>query len=409
MGQESQFTDEGESGVHQRADEIRQLVELCRAGKLFAVQEWISQGRPVNPPPSKRKGVRSQTPLEVAIDRGFHSLVEILLKGGADIEAERWNGPMEQVLQMRRLDLVQLLVDHGYAPSQVSMEAVFETWSPELMEYFIDRGADLQTDSPLANALKNRIRTALRIVKKYRDRFPHIQRQVNEALRHHCQKGDLKWVSLMLWAGADPYDTEPLDVPDESDDRETTALELAAIYRHFDIFDLKMVRIQVDHPATQQILAFALGEEQGIPLVEKLLKLGVSLNNQENGGSSAIQSLLGQMSLFATLQRHRGANNHIDLPDTFRERQLLKGIHLLARAGARWRPIDVHQISEARRSLSKLPPEYTLEFVWIMGKYAACDSETICELLRTPKMKAHLGEKSSKLRELLGKWPSDGK
>lgn len=230
MGQESHLSGEGQSDAHRGPDEIRQLVELCRAGKLFAVQEWIREGKPVNPPPPKRKGVRSQTPLEVAIDRGFHSLVEVLLQGGADIEAQRWNGPMEQILQMRRLDLVQLLVDHGYDPVHVSMEAVFETWSPELMEYFIDRGADVQTGSPLANALKNRIRTVLRIVKKYRDRFPQIQRQVNEALRHHCREGDLKWVSLMLWAGADPYDCEPVGAPDELDGRETTALEFAAIY-----------------------------------------------------------------------------------------------------------------------------------------------------------------------------------
>lgn len=161
----------------------------------------------------------------------------------------------------------------------------------------------------------------------------------------------------------------------------------------------------MDHPATQRILALAVGEESGIPLVEKLLKLGVSPNNQENGGSSAIQSLLGRMSWLAAFRSHRGFDEHVDLADTFRERQLLKGIHLLARAGARWRPIDASQISDARRSLAKVPPEYTLEFVWIMGKYAACDKDTIRELLRTPKIKSHLAEQSTKLRELLGKWP----
>ena len=81
MVQESHLSGEGQSDAHREPDEIRPLVELCRAGKLFAVQEWIRQGKPVNPPPPKRKGVRSQTPLEVAIDRGFHSLVEVETTG----------------------------------------------------------------------------------------------------------------------------------------------------------------------------------------------------------------------------------------------------------------------------------------------------------------------------------------
>ena len=33
-------------------DEIKPLIDLCKAGKLFDVQEWITSGKPVNPPPS---------------------------------------------------------------------------------------------------------------------------------------------------------------------------------------------------------------------------------------------------------------------------------------------------------------------------------------------------------------------
>jgi hypothetical protein len=58
------------------------------------------------------------------------------------------------------------MVEHGYNPKSVSMSDVFETWDSELMEYFIERGADVETGHPLANALCNRIRTALRILKK---------------------------------------------------------------------------------------------------------------------------------------------------------------------------------------------------------------------------------------------------
>lgn len=44
--------------------EILPLVELCRAGKLFEVQECIAAGKPVNPPEFSGKGQRKRSPLE---------------------------------------------------------------------------------------------------------------------------------------------------------------------------------------------------------------------------------------------------------------------------------------------------------------------------------------------------------
>ncbi|WP_437191550.1 ankyrin repeat domain-containing protein [Planctomicrobium sp. SH527] len=393
--------------------QIRVLTELCREGKLFAVQEWIAAGKPVNPPPATRKGIQPQTPLEIAFERGFHSLVEVLLKGGADIQADKWNGPMDRVLKLRRLDLVQLLVAHGYDPKAIRMRDVFETWDPEIMEFFIDRGADVKTDYPVAEALKNRIRTVLRILKRYGEQFPHLQKQANIALRHHCREGDSKWVSLLLWAGADPYD-ESSDWPDDGEEHDegTAALVYAALHRHFQIFNLRGILLQPDHPVLQQVLKWSASCEEGLPLVSKLLKIGVSPNDQENGGCSAIQSYLQYLSWGTTFNidgEYQRQNRDID---DDRARQHMKGIFLLAKAGARWQPVDSGQITEARRSLVKMIPDYTLEFIWIMGKFQTCSKEDILNLLRTSRMKLHLNKHQPRLRELLEKWnenPQQGK
>ena len=32
-------------------ESIEPLVEMCKTGKLFDVQEWVAAGNPVNPPP----------------------------------------------------------------------------------------------------------------------------------------------------------------------------------------------------------------------------------------------------------------------------------------------------------------------------------------------------------------------
>ena len=37
-----------------------------------------------------------------------------------------------------------------------------------------------------------------------RDTVPTANRQATMALRYHAADGNLKWVSLLLWAGADP-------------------------------------------------------------------------------------------------------------------------------------------------------------------------------------------------------------
>jgi hypothetical protein len=88
-------------------------------------------------------------------------------------------------LEKRRLDIVKLLVEHGYDPTGVDARSVLATWDPEIMEYFVESGCNFERGNPLAWALCNRIRTSLPLVKKYQDRFPSIKEQANIALRHH--------------------------------------------------------------------------------------------------------------------------------------------------------------------------------------------------------------------------------
>jgi ankyrin repeat protein len=142
-------------------EEIKPLIELCKAGKLFAVQEWIAAGKPVNLPSIKEK-TRRKSPLEIAIECGFHSLVQVLLEGGAAVEEPRYN-PLLHALWKRRLDFVDLLVAHGAQIQSVRMDEVFDTWDRGIIDFFINQGADLEKDEPLAAALCSRIRPALGI------------------------------------------------------------------------------------------------------------------------------------------------------------------------------------------------------------------------------------------------------
>lgn len=50
----------------------------------------------------------------------------------------------------------------------------------------------------------------------------------------------------------------------------------------------------------------------------------------------------------------------------------------------------------------KVTADFTIEFAWIMSKYAACTKDCIQELIATPSMKAHHSQKLSRLRRF---WP----
>jgi hypothetical protein len=382
-------------------EEIKPLVDLCKVGKLFEVQEWIASGKPVNPPPEK--GRRGKTPLRVAMDSGFHSLVEVLIKGGAAMQ-EGHCSALEHALSNRRFDLVRLLVENGAVIHSVSMADVFETWQPHIIKWFIDQGADLEKHNPLAYALCNRIKTALGILKTYKDRFPSFQDQANIALRHHCKEGNLKWVSLMLWAGADPYARGPDSWHEDPDpESDQNALELAAACRHFDVFDLKQVRLDPGRPELQGLLFEACYAKKS-DFLEKLLKKGFNPGEYEKQASPLIQSLLRGMSWYFDVdswdpwKTDRTPNRDLD---TDRSRENVKMIHMLVKHGAKWLPNDRSEISDARRSLLKMKPDYTVEFIWIMSKYNASRREDIEELIRTPSMRSLISQHRSRIDEFL--------
>jgi hypothetical protein len=89
--------------------------------------------------------------------------------------------------------------------------------------------------------------------------------------------------------------------------------------------------------------------------------------------------------------------------DSSRSRETLKMIHILAKHGAKWIPMERYQINDARRSLLKMSIDYTVEFVWIMSRYNGCSRETIEQLLRTPTIRRHIAKYQPRIDELLMK------
>src|SRR6201988_4659671 len=53
--------------------EAKDLLQLCKGGKLFDIQKWIASGKSIAVPDALRT-----TPLKVAVGTGFQSRVELL-------------------------------------------------------------------------------------------------------------------------------------------------------------------------------------------------------------------------------------------------------------------------------------------------------------------------------------------
>jgi len=377
-------------------EEIDHLVKLCRAGRLYEVQDWITAGKPVNLPPAHALKRAKQSPLQVALDLGFHSLVQLLLEGGASLEDPRYP-PLAQALQKRRLDFVQLLVKHGANIHSVHMEEVFDTWSNEIVDFFIEHGADLETGNPLAYALCSRIRPALGLFMRYKDQYPSFKDQIDIALRYHCKEGNLKWVSLLLWAGADPNTKGPDSPHDDDFESFSSALELAAMRGHFVVFKIKKIRLDPKQSPAEDLLRNACYGKKP-ELLKMLLDNGFSPRELQDRGSSLIQSLIYSMSWDFNPYSYTRQEKDID---SHKSREVIKMMHMLVRNGARWEPEDVSEINGARRSLLKMKSDYVMEFIWIISEYHACTRKHVETLVKTASMRSLLSKHLNRLDEML--------
>ena len=203
--------------------EAKQLIALCRAGRLYEVEKWINEGRPLDVSAATKRR-RQRSLLEIAVETGFHSMVELLAKRSDEPVK---NAALAQAVSAHRLDLVELLVQHGADINSISLADVLLDWEPKMIRFFLDRGADPIRGRPFAVAFGARIRTALRPFLECKESYPQLAPQLQEqldcALRHFCAEGDLKWVSLLIWAGGDPRSRGPSLEKDYTEDSECYA------------------------------------------------------------------------------------------------------------------------------------------------------------------------------------------
>lgn len=173
------------------ADPI-ELLSLCRTGRPYDVTKWIAAGKALEVPTTKNR--KTKTLLQIAVETGFHSMVELIAKHETSQSSK--NAALADSVSQRRLDFVELIVENGAEITSIPVADVLLTWEPRLMRFFLDRGADPIKDFPFARAFGAKVQTAIRAFVEYKqahpDLAPVLLEQANMALRYFCSKSEMK-------------------------------------------------------------------------------------------------------------------------------------------------------------------------------------------------------------------------
>ena len=120
----------------------QRFCRLLREGRLFEAEAWLKAGKPAQ---YDHRNVRC-TPIGIAIDTGFHSMLELLLRNGFAPTPKH----LSMAVSRGKPGLMKLLLDHGADVRWMNFGQVVYWPHPEVLKMFIERGADTQTGYPIA-------------------------------------------------------------------------------------------------------------------------------------------------------------------------------------------------------------------------------------------------------------------
>jgi hypothetical protein len=374
-----------------RDEDAEQLLRLCREGRLFELQAWVAAGQSLSVPTHYR-----QTPMRVALDTGFHSLIEFLLQHEQNQSAK--DDVLRQACWSGQRSVMQLALNHGASVCGVSFQNVIETWDRGVAQLFLEHGADAVTNAPFARAFKSRVKAALGIFldcKRARpDLADALQMQADMALRQSCQDEDLKWVSLLMWLGANPrakgLATDDIDTPGALEDPEyqQSALQIACHSKEPKI--LKRLKPDPAIDDLRELMAAAAALITTPETIAYLVSLGADVNDKSDGGSTVLETCLRNFGWRESVWEASYPYRHSIVPAS-RLGKSLDALRFLLDKGARWTPDD-RAIGDTRRALYRVDAEGAASVVELLRTHNACDDNTITSLIRTEKMRNLLAE-----------------
>lgn len=189
------------------AEDIEELVRYCRSGRIYAIERWIAEGRPIQADAKGR--YQSETPLRIAMATRQLDLALLLLCNGYRTELEPEH-PIAAALRLRSPELLEMLLHWGCDPKSLDPEVALQTHNIALIERFREAGLDVTANDALARQLASPTSKPIcGWAKRHRDE-PKVARALALALVQVIWNRKERAAHLLVWAGADPHRKVPL-------------------------------------------------------------------------------------------------------------------------------------------------------------------------------------------------------
>lgn len=362
----------------QSDDENAELREYVRGGRLFDVQKWIAAQRPLY-----RKGSRKAQPLEIAVDKGFHSMVEILASAWPDQHSLQ--AALHQAAGSRKVDLVWLLLRYVTDIRSVDLENIAGCNDKNLMRYFLDRWTEIDSETGLTDMILAMPRPLIGLIREYAPSIPESQKQLAMALKYFVRENHLKWIALTIWMGGNARLAAPDRFNREDDPEEWTSALMDAVFTS-NLEALKIMKPSPDCDDLNSLLGHVfVFRDTAIQVAEYLVERGANINNKPNGGSSVLDGLFREPRYRFDLYRDR----RFGYGDIDRVKRWIS-------RGARWVPDDQYAYRDVRAAICDLDPKEAWKFMEFLSE--TLDVAQLTVLCNTQKICRTLDQKPAELR-----------
>jgi hypothetical protein len=361
-------------------EDLQQLLDLVKKGKLFALQDWIKAGKRLRTPENVNG---DNQVLSIAVGTGFHSIVEELLRTGG-WTVEELTDALDLARARRRYDIADLLLSHGAHPKQLDFQTVCRELDFTMMEHHLRTGINPNCDNDFARALSRvKARPLLGFYMKFRGEFPTLDDQAALALSEAVQKDQVRWTALLVWAGADPLRLVPKDLTDNfpvDTDNGTTAAKEAIWRNNWEI--LKVLRLKPTPSQALELLSQA-AHNNNVDLFKTLIAAvpAGQLNKTSRESCQPLEELVSR-SVHRDLYRN--------IRDTEGEAENLQRVEMLLDAGARWNP-PPDEIRYTRKNIMDHDPRYIVQLLrLLLYTPNAVDLDQFRELCRSQTLEAKI-------------------
>ncbi len=354
--------------------DIAQALALVREGRLFALQHWIAEGKRVR---ADEFNDGRYCCLHHACERGFHSIVEVLLKAGGWSQDEK-DTALTGAMHASRLDLAELLLAHGAQVTAIDFEDLCRTMNVELMTRFLEAGVDPAAGNAFARALDDaKARPLLRFYRDSVGKYPSLKGQISLALAQAVQEKKTRWAALLAWAGADPFMTVPDELYGEWEFGEyggRVAAEMACCSGEPEL--VKVLKLRPDPETLQELLSRVLWHPS--PEIVRILIKKVPASDLNLGARQSCKAVE------AFVERRAWSFGYPNMSQTQQDDAVGDCLEILLDAGARWNP-DPERLGSSRRDLIRNSSRYVVRIIRLLLYVpGAADRALIAELCRTP-------------------------